>query len=180
MLKKLFVKKCAGLHEGIPGKGSLTNNKGNPGSLYHPDKTLPDHCQRNQKFPSFGSDTTLKTAVEMDKNIVNGKLITAGDTSKSSPVTSSFGSHKRSQSPDTMLECATSNSSISPQCSQQSISVISDYSSDLSFFGMKSMMSVRTSNNTLVEYWWDLTPQNIHTIVINYLYDNDNGRCNQW
>ncbi|VIO89284.1 adenylate kinase isoenzyme 1, putative [Brugia malayi] len=113
----------------------------------------------------------------MDKNIANEKLITAGDASKSSSAVSSY---KRSQSPDTMLECATSNSFISPRCSHQSITVISDYSSDLSFFGMKSMMSVRKSNNTLVEYWWDLTPQNIHTIVINYLYDNDNGRCNQW
>lgn len=47
-------------------------------------------------------------------------------------------------------------------------------------FGMKSIMAVRTSSNTLVEYWWDLTPHNIHMIVINYLYDSDNRRCNQW
>ncbi|KAK6112966.1 adenylate kinase [Brugia pahangi] len=175
IFQKLFIKKSAGLHEGLPEKGSATNNKGNPDFLYHPDKTS-GNCQRNQKLPSSDSDTILKTAVDMDKNIANEKLITAGDASKSS---SAVGSYKRSQSPDTMLECATSNSFISPRCSHQSITVISDYSSDLSFFGMKSMMSVRKSNNTLVEYWWDLTPQNIHTIVINYLYDNDNGRCNQ-
>lgn len=47
-------------------------------------------------------------------------------------------------------------------------------------FGMKSMIVARTSNDILVQYWWDLTPENIHTIVINYLYDSDNRRCNQW
>ncbi|KAM3727804.1 BUD13 [Dirofilaria immitis] len=175
ILKKLIAKKYTDLNRKMASQtSSVAANEGSCNKILSENSQL---VHRHEIFPS--SDSDLKTAIEMDGSNLDKKLITSGDVNKSTLSTNSINSYKRSISPDTMLRGATSNNSNSPGCNQRTSSLTSDYSSDLSFFGMKSSMVVRTSNNTLVEYWWDLTPQNIHTIVINYLYDSDNRRCNQ-
>ncbi|EFO24097.2 hypothetical protein LOAG_04384 [Loa loa] len=175
---KLLAKKCTSIHGGISRKASVTGYK--EGDT---DKSTPENSQliqHHEQFSSSHSDAILKTAVESDRSKIEEKLITGGDASKSTLTTNSISSYKRSMSPDTMLQGATpSSASISPGFSQRTVSVTSDYSSDLSFFGMQSMMAIRTSSNILIEYWWDLTPHNIHMIVINYLYDSNNRWCNQ-
>ncbi|CAG9533519.1 unnamed protein product [Cercopithifilaria johnstoni] len=148
-LQKLIAKKCVGPRGGMPKKESVTTTDGG-----RHDKILSENSQliqHHQPFPSSDSDERLKTAVEMDRSDLDKKLVTANHSSKSTFTTSSISPYRRSLSPDTMLQV----------------------------FGMKNMIVTRASNDTLVQYWWDLTPDNIHTIVINYLYDSDNRRCDQ-
>lgn len=49
----------------------------------------------------------------MDKSNIDEKVVTAGDASNSVLTKSSISTYKRSASPDTMLQGATSNVSIS-------------------------------------------------------------------
>ncbi|VDK84993.1 unnamed protein product [Litomosoides sigmodontis] len=132
--------------------------------------------KRPGTLPHLDSDEMLKTAVEIDRRSLNEEV---SHGSKSIFTSSSISPYKRSVSPDTMLQGVTSNTSISPMHSERTISFSSDHSSNLSFFGMKNIIVGRKSSDILVQYWWDLTPENIHTIVINYLYDSDNRWCNQ-
>lgn len=106
VLQKLIAKKYIGLHGGISKEESVTIDRRNDDKILSKNLQL---TQQHQTSPSsFDSDEMLKTAIELDRSDLDKKLMTARRASKSTPTTSSINSYKRSVSPDTMLQGATS------------------------------------------------------------------------
>ncbi|VDM97184.1 unnamed protein product [Thelazia callipaeda] len=159
------TKKQASIHRKLKNKSSTTSV----------DKSMDPEIPLMLHVGGCGetSDADVKQGVAYGLESANLDLNTTEYVNRSSLTNSMTSPYKRSVSPDTMLRGATSRSSFSPQCSCKTSTFFSDYNSDFS----DKTSSSRTPGDLLVEYWWDLTPQNMHAITVNYLYDSDNKRC---